>query len=225
MNDRINAIEKAREILTALPGWELDTDTLRAICERDGFGRHWAGISNPNFPGAEVSINTSHAGPSRLSITARYPKDWEPYLEGRGHTYTENITVSADKTPQQIARDIQKRLFEATGYLSHVAECMGRKQASNDAMDEAERVARELASLIGTTTEYDRHSKEDRERYSHLGRGDGRRQFELREDPPNYTRRVEGDVSQGGREVELKFPGLTVDKARRLLMAWKGVKP
>lgn len=220
--ERINAIERAREILTALHGWELDADTLRAEADKDSFTRHWAGIRNAAYPGAEVSINTSHAGPDRLSITARYPRDWEPYIEGRGRTYSENVTVAATKTPQQIARDIQKRLFEATGYLGHVAESMRRKGESERLQNEAETIARELASSIGTTTEHDRHTDSDRERYSNLNKAEYRRAFCYRTE--NHNINIEGDVSQSSdHDVTLKFSDLTPEQARHLLNVWAQV--
>lgn len=223
METRINAIDRAREILSALQGWELDAATLRAERETDSFVRHWAGICNPAYPGAEVSINTSHAGPDRLSITARYPKDWEPYIQDRGgRAYTENITVAASKTPQQIARDIQKRLFEATGYLGHVAASMKRKEDSERALHDAETIARGLAKVAGTVIEYDRHSNEDRERYQYANKSEYRHSFTYHDS--NYHRQVEGEVDRtADHEVTLKFSHLSPSQAEHLLQVWAQV--
>jgi hypothetical protein len=130
--------------------------------------------------------------------------------------------VSASKTPQQIGRDIQKRLFEATGYLGHVAEAMRRKADSEQRENEAETIARELAAMIGTTTEHDRHSDASRERYSNLNKAEFRRAFSYHTE--NYTVRVEGDVSQSpDHAITLKFSDLSPEQARHVLTVWAQV--
>lgn len=226
--ERLNALAITRNLLTAMPGWKLDANTERAIREHDGDGRHWAGIENPAYPGADVSVNTSHHA-GRLHITARYPRDWEPYIEGgRGRTYTESITVSASKTPEQIARDIKRRLFEETGYLTHLAGCLARKAESEQGYDKAEVLARELAAMVDTTTTYDRmadwqRKNPDRGSVSHNLTDDNRKKFEVH-DSTSYQDRVSGEVSHGAQSVSLTFSHLTPSQAIKLLTAWKGTK-
>lgn len=213
MKPEINALEATRALLPHLPGWELDANTLRAIRENDSATRHWVGLTNPAHPGADLSINSSQQE-GRLIFRARYPKDWEPYIDGR--RYSESITVGATKTPEQIARDVQRRLFDATGYLARTAECMANKAISERAQDAAESLARELAALVGVKTVADRHK--GKPGCSHLDTEQNRRSFEVH--TKDYANQIDCTVNRGGNTVTLKLENLTPAEASDILTLW-----
>jgi hypothetical protein len=216
----INALEAVRALLPHLPGWELDANTLRAIRENDSSLRHWVGLVNPAHPGADLSVNTSQQE-GRLIFRARYPRDWEPWIDGGpgtigGRRHSESITVSASKTPEQIARDVQRRLFDATGYLTRLADCMARKAESEKRQADGESLARELAALVGAQTTADKHK--DTRGCSHLQTDENRRSFEVH--TTDYAKQIECKVARGGTSVDLKLDNLTPAEAADILTMW-----
>lgn len=226
--EQLNAIEVCRSLMPHLPGWVLDANTRRMIKENDGGGKYWAGLEHPDHPGADITVNTSQKD-NRLVISASYPRDWQPYIDGRGRVYRESITVAATKAPAQIVKDIQRRIFEATGYLAQVADCMKRKADSEAAQDRAVTIARDLAGFVGARTTADRGrdynraktGKETAGGCSHLITETNDRKFDSHKSGASgYSYRIEGEVSSGG-SVSLKIDGLNPDQARAILAIWK----
>ena len=212
--DTRTALDFAREILPQLgDGWRLDADTERAIAETDTFTRHWTGVDNPRYPGASLSINTSHRD-GRLVLTADYPRDWQPYILGRGRVYRESITAAMTKSAAHIAADIQRRLLTATDYLTRVAECQARKAASEVAQEAGEALALELASVVGAPIEASRSA--------HLDNPDNRRKFTHwpRAIEDYMGLRIEVTVAHGGERVDIDLRGLSADDARALVQWW-----
>lgn len=213
--DTHKILDHAQRILKALPGWELSADTMRMIREHDSF--YWVGLSHPGYPGSEIGISQDRTK-DRLSLSVRYPKDWEPYIDGRGRVYSESITVSASKSAEQIAKDIKKRLIEDTGYLAQLADCLSRKHEREVGYDAGEVLARELAAIAGTSTARDKTEHYARQNGSnglnHLRTDENRLKF------GDYDT-AQGTVSHGGQSVSLEFPNLSPDLARELLTIWK----
>lgn len=215
----MTALDFTRALLPHMPGWQLDDDTRRMIAESDDRMRHWAGITTLGHPGSDVTVNTSHAGPERLRITARYPKDWEPWIDrapgqSGGRRYVESITVSAAKTPEQIAKDIERRLFIGTGYLARLAECQQRRAASERALDDGAALAENLAAVMGVQTQYERYKNV--RNCSHLTSDNNRLAFDYHDD--THELRIEGKAAHGGKSVDLKLENLTPAQAGQLLM-------
>lgn len=211
------AIAYAREIAAELGnGWTLDENTLRAEREGDSFARHWAGLVSEHYPGAELSINTSHQT-GKLTISANYPKDWQPYIDGRGRVWREEISVSMNKTPTQIVKDITRRLFDATGYLARVAECVERKQASEADQQKAVELAERLAAITHSRTEAQR-GVDYGPGARHLVTDDNARKFTAW--PNTSGSRATVNVSRGGTRVDMELSDLSPDFAERVLRLW-----
>ena len=217
MSDR-TAVDYARAIAAELPDdWRLDDNTLRAILEGDTCQRHWAGLVSSSHPGAEVSVNTSHHE-GMLTISASYPKNYEPYIEGRGRIYRESIKVGMGKSAGQMARDITRRLFDATGYLPRAAECIACRDAHDAGQAKARQVTERLAALMGERTQAQK-GRDYGPGASHLVTEQGDRNFTAW---PNITgSRVEVSVNQGGTLVDVHIDGVTVEFAERILTQWK----
>ena len=226
MMDYPNALDVAKSLLPYLEGWEISDTCRKRHYENDSIvHHHWAELTHPDHPGAEVTINTSHKSREKqLSITARYPEDWD--LQERGRVFTESIHVSVSKTPGHIARDIQRRIFNEIHYLERVADCMARKVASERGYDVAEDVAVSLARIVGVRTaeqiqrDYHRSSGRD---YDYIPRSkDDRLTFTVW--PNTSGSRVEVKVSHGGKTVSVDLHNIPVDLARQILKLWHSTR-
>jgi hypothetical protein len=209
-NDTPNALALARAILGHLAGWQLATNTVRAINEEDSATAYYVGIESPDHPGSDVSINTSRKAP-QIAVFARYPRGFEPY--DHGTTYSVSASMSASKTPAQLAREIERRVLAE--YLPKLAECMKRKTDTELRQHRAEQLASDLAVLVGARTDYDRAEKvpgamhqltpENRLRFTHW--------------PDTQGPRIEVVVSTD-YTVSIDLHGIASDEARELLQWW-----
>jgi hypothetical protein len=216
MTTQPNALDLAFALAVLIDGWTPNENTLRMKAENDSAALNWAALEHPRHPGACLTINTSqHTG--RISIRASYPQDWTPYFEGRGRVYAEEITVSAEKTQEQIAADIKRRILDGH-YLHAVRECMERKAAHEAGQRAGAELARELARIVGTQTLADRHRHNPRA--DHYVTDENDRRFEVIA-TVTYRRQLEGRVAFNAERVALTFDNLTPQHARELLLAWQ----
>jgi hypothetical protein len=220
-NDTRHALNTLTEVMASLNAiggtWTLAGDTQRNAAENDNIVEHWVSMVNPAHPGAVVNFSRANE-PNRWSVSANYLEHYEPYIYARGgRVYRESITVSITKTPAQIARDIERRLFAATNYLDTVAASWAKKTESDNQLLAGARTADALASILGTHTEYEKYR--ERPGLSHLTTDENRLKFNyFRHD---FSGRVEGRVDYGGKKVALTLTDIDAGLAERILRMWK----
>ena len=133
----------------------------------------------------------------RLSISGnlnhvRDSRGENPYLRGEENP---KITVSLDKSPEQIARDIERRVLP--GYRDVLAKALAVVQERNDLFARTAASAAAIAKVIGAT---DIDAK-------------GRVSFSRSKKLPD----LEGSAECSGEAVSLSFSDLTVGEVEAML--------
>lgn len=208
---KVSALEIAKTIVNlnmsvgGREGWKLPASMLTRITEGDDrMLAQWADIVHDC--GAEITFQTTHQ-PGRVVISADYPKDWNPYIEGRGRVYRESITVSAAKPVEQMVKEMNRRLFEATGYFTHLEKVMDAKRQSEAAQARAEALAGELRAMLGIP-----EWKPERWQSSQTDE-----QKRMLETPYNQgALRMELKVGYSGNDVDVKLVNLSPEEAKQL---------
>lgn len=208
-NDKPSALDCVNGLLALMPDWQLGETTQRMLRENDNWTAGWAEMTSTKHPGANVSISSSRER-GKWHISADYPKDFQPWVDGRGRVYSESINASKTKTAQQIAKDIQRRLFDDTGYLQRAAVCFGQMVESTKAQTAGEDLARDLALRCGAQTESDRAGK-----YNHLRTDENARKFTHW--PGTSGPRINVKVAHGGNRVDFEVHDINPAEARELV--------
>lgn len=209
MDTGVTAAGWAHAIIAALHHdnhgiWTLDADTVRNLNEADAVVRHWAGIVEP-ATGAAVSIQLSHRE-HRVSLSASYPKGWEPWINGRGRVHAESITVSDSKTPAQVAKDLHARLLTKSGYYVNLATALATQVTADAAHAKAAAIAQDLRAVLGAEVPHGWKAEPTRENHLQI------------EHTRGWSRiHVEGRVSSSDFEIDLTLSNLTADEARAIL--------
>lgn len=139
--------------------------------------------------GPEISVSADGYGnEGKLSISGSFPTDYRPYNESY------SITVSHARGAKVIAKEIERRLLPK--WLPKAHEALAKKAAWEAEKATRENLARAFAKYIG-------------------GKVEGRDSFGFYLTDKNYSRRIEGKVSDN--RVELTVSNLEPETARELL--------
>jgi len=98
---------------------------------------------HPDKPDAALWFNLDRG---RLHIQGGYPQDFHPY------SGAPEISVSARRSPQSIAKDIHRRFLP--DYLEVYARCMENKRQGEEALRLTNAALDELGKLVGQAPRY-----------------------------------------------------------------------
>jgi hypothetical protein len=136
--------EMAPKIATALGiGWTVSPET-------NGDPTDWRAILN-GPDGQKLWLSTTWGSKGMLHIAGIFPngpggQSYKPYKSNEDREKY-SIQANFNKTPEQIARDIQRRLLPT--YREALTEALNRKRSDEQAEIELEAFAAEIAALIG----------------------------------------------------------------------------
>jgi hypothetical protein len=136
--EKLNLTDLAQKIARYLDGW-----TWKKPC-REESQRYWQTLAGPD--GAQLHLGyDDHRG--RLEIGGVYPRDGSSIYPWNDQDRPGDITISARRDPQAIAKDIQRRFLPAylAAYLKGL-EMLHKAKAYQDAKKE---LAARLAALCG----------------------------------------------------------------------------
>lgn len=189
----------ARMIAEHMEGWTYQP------AETDA---HTACISMPEnndkTPGATIIMSFNWRDKARLYIRGEYPKhEGYEYPSPKHDTKRPDITVSINKTPEQIAKDISRRLLPQ--YLNEYEEGLGLVRIYTENSRKMTQLVSELQALIPGSELFDRNSKKCLRIYTDTYSG---------EIEPNYFRDNDNQTT-----VELHLRRLPVKTAKEMLRA------
>jgi len=100
--------------------------------------------------GLKLWLSTTWGPAGMLHVSGSWPRgtngqSYQPY-KSNGDRQKYSINVGLAKTPEQMAREIERRLLPA--YRTALAEAWERKRRDDDADAELARIAAELAALV-----------------------------------------------------------------------------
>jgi hypothetical protein len=108
---------------------------------------HYREVRGPGFARLGIGRDWNNRERARrLRISAEFPKTQRGESMAPYHRDGLSITVSRDKTPAAIARDIRRRLIPAAAHAWQEAET--RRREHNRTNDEAAALAAELAGIL-----------------------------------------------------------------------------
>lgn len=135
--------QKVREIAEHLEGWNVKCNDIRQAK---------TSLINDAYPGAEVYFNLGWGSNSkRMTIAGSYPRHYAPLYEEQPR-----ITVSLERSPATIAKDIERRFLDRylellDKYQKLEASYICFREKKNAALDELACTAR--ATNISLYTE------------------------------------------------------------------------
>lgn len=132
----------AVKVAAELPGWQFDATQQPEYRS--------ALLENPTIPGAAIHFHAIYSS-GRVSISGSYPDGFGPYRDERL-----SITVSMERDPKVVARDIQRRFLEE--YLPKFAQAQEQAYRAAIAQAKARDLADELALILGSAAQHERGS-------------------------------------------------------------------
>ncbi len=172
-------------------GWTYNDADNRDV---DGEWPRWAQIARTDGGGLHVSREWNTG---RYLWSGEYPRDASGHDQTPYNAKRPSITVSPDKSPEQVARDITRRLVP--DYLALLAQTRERIDRADAYANTARRNAVTLAKILDTVPG------------EHARQGDAAVRFHRGE--------FYGDVAVNGDSIRIDARSLTMAQAERVLRA------
>lgn len=177
---------------------------------------HTANIEGENVLGEAIYLSANAYGKWRINVSGVYPRGREgEYLtvykqvhkirsdgseySGWDEVKSESITVSSDKTPAQIARDIERRFMPA--YRERLRLCIAKLNEQIDYQSESETTLEKALGRRLTPEEAKRREYSFYHESGHLGH-----------------------VKASGKRIDLEISEINADQARKIIQIIKEVK-
>lgn len=131
--EKTEALALVGQILPHMPPWYVD----------HGHDFYNVKVIHPDMPEAALWFGYER---KRLTLSGGYPDGHLPYGE------TPHISVSAERSPESIAKDIHRRFLPQ--YLALFAQCLKEKAECEANIAHTNAVLDELGSLVGRKPRY-----------------------------------------------------------------------
>jgi len=187
----------AQKVAHALgEGWTYSNPRDGRSWTKDSELSWYATLTRGDGAGLHVSYDSHKL---RYHWSAIYPRAQGQEHGPRRGEERQSITIGVDRTPEQAAKDIARRLLPV--YLTQLAECLERVAAANAYQETTARNLQALADLLGVP----------------LSKGNGLRDtahtlYIRANDDDAY-----GDVKVSGDSITVELRNLSLEQAQRVL--------